>query len=172
MRKFSCAALVAALLVVPLTICAGEAEMAEPEMETVLVTGEQPGPGLWKVSRNGHVMWVLPSIGALPDTISWRTKEVEARIAESQEVLFPGWPRVNVPVLSNKTTSARARLSKYLPPLMSNPRLAAAPMEASMAMGVASAIEHEHATTNTAAVAKGSRRSKNVRVAMPATIGR
>jgi len=92
------AALAAALLVVPLTICAGETEIAEPEMETVLVTGEQPGPGLWKVSRDGHVMWVLPSIGALPDTISWRTKEVEARIAESQEMLFPGWPRVDIDI--------------------------------------------------------------------------
>ena len=64
---------------------AGPVPAQDPEdMETVLVTGEQPGPGLWKVSRDGHVMWVLGSIGALPDTITWRTKEIEARIAESQ----------------------------------------------------------------------------------------
>ncbi len=67
-------------------------------METVLVTGEQPGPGLWKVSRDGHVMWVLGSIYEVPDTITWRTKEMEARIAESQEVLYPGWPSVNLDV--------------------------------------------------------------------------
>jgi len=69
---------------------------AQEEMETVLVTGEQPGPGLWKVSRDGHVMWVLGSFDALPDTLVWKTKEVEARIAESQEVLYPGWPRVGI----------------------------------------------------------------------------
>jgi hypothetical protein len=71
---------------------------AQEDMETILVTGEQPGPGLWKVSRDGHVMWVLGSIGEVPDTFVWRTREVEARIAESQEVLFPGWPRVNLDV--------------------------------------------------------------------------
>jgi TraB/PrgY/gumN family len=77
----------------------GSLHAQEPEeMETVLVTGEQPGPGLWKVSRDGHVMWVLGSIGEVPDTFNWRTKELEARIAESQEVLYPGWPRVNLDV--------------------------------------------------------------------------
>ena len=78
---------------------AGSLHAQDPEeMETVLVTGEQPGPGLWKVSRDGHVMWVLGSIGEVPDTFTWRTKELEARIAESQEVLYPGWPRVNLDV--------------------------------------------------------------------------
>ncbi len=71
---------------------------AQEDMETVLVTGEQPGPGLWKVSRDGHVMWVFGTIGEVPDTIVWRTKELEARIAESQEVLYPGWPRVGLDV--------------------------------------------------------------------------
>lgn len=55
------------------------------EPETVLVTGEHPGPGLVKVSRDGHVLWVLGSIGSVPETIAWRTDEVEAAIAQSQE---------------------------------------------------------------------------------------
>jgi hypothetical protein len=66
------------------------------EIETVLVTGEQPGPGLWKVSRDGHVMWVFGTIGEVPESLTWRTNELEARIAESQEVLYPGWPRVDL----------------------------------------------------------------------------
>jgi hypothetical protein len=94
MMKLPCAALAALFLVVSLTARA----QSPDEMETVLVTGEQPGPGLWKVSRDGHVMWVLGSIGEVPDTIKWRTKEVEARISESQEVLYPGWPGVNLDV--------------------------------------------------------------------------
>jgi hypothetical protein len=98
MADSSRATLAAALLIFPLTICAGEPVTGEPEMETVLVTGEQRGPGLWKVSRDGHVMWVLGSIGVVPDSIAWRTKEVEARISESREVLFPGWPRVSVDI--------------------------------------------------------------------------
>jgi hypothetical protein len=99
MKKPSRVVLAAALLIAPLTISAQEPEKApEPEMETVLVTGEQPGPGLWKVSRDGHVLWILGTIGAMPDTFVWRTKELEARIAESQEVLYPGWPRVNIDI--------------------------------------------------------------------------
>jgi hypothetical protein len=68
------------------------------DIETVLVTGEQPGPGLWKVSRDGHAMWVFGVIGEVPESIKWRTNELEARIAESQEVLYPGWPRVNIDI--------------------------------------------------------------------------
>jgi hypothetical protein len=94
MTRMPGAALAAFFLIASLTARAQEPE----DMETVLVTGEQPGPGLWKVSRDGHVMWVLGTIGEVPDTIVWRTREVEERIAESQEVLYPGWPSVNLDV--------------------------------------------------------------------------
>jgi hypothetical protein len=60
------------------------------ELETVLVIGEQPGPGLWKVSKGDHVMWVLASYSPLPKGMTWRSKKVEERIAESQEVIYPG----------------------------------------------------------------------------------
>lgn len=68
---------------------------AEPEspgeLETVVVTGEQPGPGLWKVSKGDHVMWVLATYGPLPKAMSWNSREIESRIAGSQEVLYaPG----------------------------------------------------------------------------------
>jgi len=74
----------------------GIASAAEstPELETFVVSGEQPGPGLWKVSKGDHVMWVLASYGALPKDMTWRTREIEARIAESQEVLYA--PSINI----------------------------------------------------------------------------
>ena len=28
-------------------------------LETVLVSGEQPGPGMWKVSKGDHVLWIV-----------------------------------------------------------------------------------------------------------------
>ena len=60
-----------------------------PTLDTVLVTGEQPGPGLWKVTRrdSDHVLWILGTQAPLPKTISWRASEVEKIIASSQEVL-------------------------------------------------------------------------------------
>jgi len=94
MTRMPGAALAAFCLLASLTSRAQQPE----DMETVLVTGEQPGPGLWKVSRGDHVMWVFGAIGEVPDTIAWRTKEMEARIAESKEVLYPGWPRADIDI--------------------------------------------------------------------------
>jgi hypothetical protein len=58
-------------------------------LEAVSVSGVQPGPGLWKVSKGDHVMWVLGTLSPLPDRIQWKTDEVEQTIADSQEVLGP-----------------------------------------------------------------------------------
>lgn len=63
-------------------------------LDTIVVTGEQPGPGLWKVSKGDHVMWVLGTLSPLPKGMEWRTAEVERRIGQSQEVLLA--PRVKV----------------------------------------------------------------------------
>ncbi len=86
--------------------------------------------------------------------------------------LMRGCPNVSVPVLSIKSTSARASVSRYLLPLMSKPRFAPAPIDAIIAIGVARAKAHEQATTSTAAVASGSRRTRKVSAAIPATTGR
>lgn len=78
-------------LLCSLSGCAAAAEQttAPPTLDTVLVTGEQPGPGLWKVTRrdSDHVLWILGTQAPLPKTIHWRTEEVDKVIAQSQEVL-------------------------------------------------------------------------------------
>lgn len=56
-------------------------------LETVSVSGILPGPGLWKVSRNGHVLWVLGVIPSLPGGMQWRSAEVAQAIAGSREVI-------------------------------------------------------------------------------------
>ena len=70
---------------------------ATAPLEEVLVTGRQPGPGLWKVSRpgdqDGHVLWVLGNHSPLPKKMVWRPTEVENVIRASQAVLAP--PSVN-----------------------------------------------------------------------------
>jgi hypothetical protein len=83
------------LAITMLALLAGHAFAAQPPehlevLDTALVTGEQPGPGLWKVSRGDHVMWVLATYGPLPKGMRWRATQVEARIAESQEILLGG----------------------------------------------------------------------------------
>lgn len=77
------------LLAVPAT--------ADEPIEEVLVTGQQPGPGLWKVTRpgdaSGHVLWILGNHSPLPKNMTWRSAELETVLASSQELLAP--PTVN-----------------------------------------------------------------------------
>jgi hypothetical protein len=59
--------------------------------EEILVTGEFPGPGMWKVmraDRPSHVLWILGSPPPLPKKMKWKSKDVEAVVLSSQEVLL------------------------------------------------------------------------------------
>lgn len=59
------------------------------DLPAVMVTGVQPGPGLWKVSRGDHVMWVLGTLSPLPRGMQWQSQELEQVISHSQQVLRP-----------------------------------------------------------------------------------
>jgi hypothetical protein len=56
-------------------------------IDNVLVSGEQPGPSLWKVSKDDHVLWILGTWGPLPKSITWRSRTVGAVIEQSQEII-------------------------------------------------------------------------------------
>jgi hypothetical protein len=88
----------ASLLAGLATLSAGASRAESPEassaaIEEVLVTGQQPGPGLWKVTHpsagHDHVLWILGSYGPLPKKMRWRSTELESVLAGSQEVIGP-----------------------------------------------------------------------------------
>jgi hypothetical protein len=56
---------------------------------TVVVEGRRPGPGVWKVSKGTHVMWVFGTYAPLPTKMEWDTARVERLVAKSEEVLMP-----------------------------------------------------------------------------------
>jgi hypothetical protein len=58
-------------------------------LEDVLVTGERPGPGMWRISKGDHELWILGTLEPLPKAMHWRSAQVDERIAESQEVIAP-----------------------------------------------------------------------------------
>lgn len=66
------------------------------DLPTVSVHGVQPGPGLWKIRRGTHVLWVLGLVPAMPAQVQWRSDEVAAAVAASQVLLEP--PSVHVDV--------------------------------------------------------------------------
>jgi hypothetical protein len=60
---------------------------AEPAPEQIHVVAQRPGPGMWKVSKGEHVLWVFGMYGPVPKDMQWRSHEVENVIRNSQEYL-------------------------------------------------------------------------------------
>ncbi len=73
-----------------------EQASAAVQLETILVTGEQPGPGLWKVSKGDHVLWILGTVSPLPKKMVWLAPTTEAVIAESSEIIAPPQATVGI----------------------------------------------------------------------------
>jgi hypothetical protein len=67
-----------------------QTESHTEKVEEVLIIGEQPGPALWKVYKDDHLLWILGTFGPLPKKLQWRSQQAEDAIIHSQEVfLFP-----------------------------------------------------------------------------------
>ncbi|MCB1590125.1 MAG: TraB/GumN family protein [Xanthomonadales bacterium] len=78
----------------------GHADADAPQLlEAMVVSGIQPGPGLWKVSNaDGHVLWILGTLSPLPRRMQWESAQVRQVIGESQQVLLPPSGRVKADV--------------------------------------------------------------------------
>ena len=69
--------------------CAAGAQAQAPtggptvvDLAPVVVSGVQPGPGMWKVTgSDGHALWILGTVSPLPAKLDWRADEVQAVIA-------------------------------------------------------------------------------------------
>ena len=76
---------------------------AVEDLGEVEVTGEQPGPALWKVtlpaSATGpaepHVLWILGTLRPLPRKMEWRPTAME-RALTGAEVFIPYQPDIDV----------------------------------------------------------------------------
>jgi len=64
------------------------------ELETITVSGIQPGPGLWRVSNGEHTLYILGTQSPLPKNMSWRSDEVEQVLQIAERVL--GSPGVQI----------------------------------------------------------------------------
>jgi len=93
-----------ALMLLMGSVLAADPETATPApnsdesgMEVVLVTGEQPGPGLWKVTSGEHVMWILGEVSPYPRKVKWNSKKFDSLLRDSQELLldFSGYWRAD-----------------------------------------------------------------------------
>ncbi len=66
---------------------------SDAQLAEVLVVGKQPGPGLWRISKGDHDLWVFATLTPLPKQMIWDATDIEKRIGQSQAVLAP--PRID-----------------------------------------------------------------------------
>jgi len=93
-----CAALLVSLGSTEAAAVPAAAAVAPPQqLEEIAIVGERPGPRLWKVSRADHVLWLLGTLNHLPKRMTWRSSDVDAALAQSQELLTSG-PSVSASV--------------------------------------------------------------------------
>lgn len=60
------------------------------DLDTVVVTGVQPGPGLWRARRaDGHTLYILGTQSPLPAGMTWKADEVREVLARAGAVLGP-----------------------------------------------------------------------------------
>lgn len=61
--------------------------LAATRMEPLVVSGRQPGPGLWRVSNGDHDLWILGTLSPLPKRMQWESGKVQRLVAQAQELL-------------------------------------------------------------------------------------
>lgn len=96
-------ALGALLLAAPAWAQTEAAPAVAEVQDKILVVGQRPGPGLWKISNGDNVLWVFGTYAPLPVKMEWRAQQVEAILAQSQEYLSPPSAGSTVGVLRGLT---------------------------------------------------------------------
>ena len=71
--------------------------------EEIQVVGQLPGPPLWKVTKDDHVLWILGTPRLVPNDLLWHSDSVEQALAHSSEYL----PSVSLGVRSNPVKAWR-----------------------------------------------------------------
>lgn len=59
------------------------------DLDTIVVSGRYPGPGLWKVGKGEHTLWILGTQSPLPKRMEWDSANVERHVSDAQELLMP-----------------------------------------------------------------------------------
>lgn len=62
-------------------------ESPDELLDEVLVTGERPGPAMWKVTHGNNTLWIMGTLSPLPAKMKWKSKQAEEVIVRSGEIL-------------------------------------------------------------------------------------
>lgn len=85
--------MLAAVLMVGFLSMPVQAQQAAPPVDgirteaTIVVEGEQPGPGLWLVRKGTHDLYILGTLRPLPTKMQWQSAQLRQVLAQTQEVI-------------------------------------------------------------------------------------
>jgi uncharacterized protein YbaP (TraB family) len=86
------------VLLYPAAILAADQQVAAPALpqaQPVVISGRYEGPKLWRVSKDGHAVWLLGTVEPLPKRMIWQTADIQKLLGHTQEVI-PAWPSVGI----------------------------------------------------------------------------
>lgn len=102
MRPSKPAAVIAALMLLAPAMPAAATAAAQPPAAPqivmplqIVISGEYRGPKLWRVSKDGHAVWLLGTVAPLPKRMVWQTQDIRNLLRHTQEVI-PAWPSVGI----------------------------------------------------------------------------
>ena len=102
----SIAVLLCAIAIVPPAVFAyapieSKADAANvPMLAAVRVNASLGGPAMWRVSKDGHVMWVLGIVQIVPKKLTWQSHSIASVMVHAQELIKP--PKAHFRVFSLK----------------------------------------------------------------------
>ena len=85
---------IAVLLALIAFSAAAYAENAPPPVqdwsgETVIVSAKKPGPAFWHVTSGKSDVWILGTLGPVPDNLNWDTGRLEYLLTGAKVLLLP-----------------------------------------------------------------------------------
>lgn len=103
-----------------LSAAASEPPHAEtsPTLETIVVTGVMPGPGLWRVESGERRLWILGTVSPLPRGMKWEALKVGEVLGQADAVLSPASAEADLSagdVLKMMTLARSANAAMKLP---------------------------------------------------------
>jgi hypothetical protein len=60
-----------------------------PMLAPVTVNASLEGPAMWRVSRDGHLMWVLGIVHVVPKKLTWQSHNIASVMVHAQELIKP-----------------------------------------------------------------------------------
>jgi hypothetical protein len=71
-------------------------EVWSQQVDTVVVSGDARMPPIWRVRRGSSEIWILGTVGPMPEDLTWNKDSVTALLAGARQVLLPPAPDVGL----------------------------------------------------------------------------